>query len=238
MSEYNSEIEEIEIASIGELAEQMVYRLSGCDPTMVRKQLQVAFADFARVTRCFTTERVIETKDGVVEYPIMPTLPQMYVDTISAVWIDNRRLTCPEQYRAVISHGRPTVVLTDSNIGTPNYLFERPDGSTTNMATRFAVESRGFEPQKLRVRLIEQPKIGSEVAPRWFYDKYGEAVVAGAFVRLFNMTGKAWSDAAQGQAELLRYENFTTNARLDSVAEEGSPVGNGHINTIDTSMLV
>lgn len=238
MSEYNSEIEEIEIASIGELAEQMVYRLSGCDPTMVRKQLQVAFADFARVTRCFTTERVIETKNGVVEYPIMPTLPQMYVDTISSVWIDNRRLTCPEQYRAVLRHGMPTVVLTSGNLGTPEYVLERADGSATNLATRLAIESRAYGSQILRVRLIEQPKIGSETAPRWFYDKYGEAVVAGAFVRLFNMTGKAWSDAAQGQAELLRYENFTTNARLDSVAEEGSPVGNGNINTIDTSMLV
>lgn len=240
MSERNPEIEEIEIESVADLDEQMVYRLSGCDPAMIRKSLQSAFADFARVTACFTTEREFWTKDGELVYPVAPKLSGMYVDSICAVWLDGRRLSRPEQYFTGVICGTPTVRLVCDAGGafSSRYALTRPDGSMNPIATRVAVERRAFEPQRLRVRTVELPRTGSEKAPRWFLDKYGEAVVAGAFVRLFGMTGKAWSDPAQAQSELIRYENFTTKARLDSLAEDVSPVGNGHIDAIDTSGLL
>lgn len=240
MSERNPEIEEIEIESVADLDEQMVYCLSGCDPAMIRKSLQSAFADFARVTACFTTEREFWTKDGELVYPVAPKLSGMYVDSICAVWLDGRRLSRPEQYFTGVICGTPTVRLVCDAGGafSSRYALTRPDGSMNPIATRVAVERRAFEPQRLRVRTVELPRTGSEKAPRWFLDKYGEAVVAGAFVRLFGMTGKAWSDPAQAQSELIRYENFTTKARLDSLAEDVSPVGNGHIDAIDTSGLL
>lgn len=97
---------------------------------------------------------------------------------------------------------------------------------------------RDYEPQKIRVRIVELPKMGSEVAPKWFLDKYGEAVVAGALTRLFGMNGKPWADAVQAQSELIRYENFTTQARINSASEDGSQCGNGHIEAVDTSDLL
>lgn len=241
MSVHNAEIEDIEIESIADLAEQMVYRLNGCDPTMIRKMLQVAFADFARVTKCFTTEYEFETEEDECVYPVSATLPKMYVDSVCAVWLDGRRLVCPRQYRTSVIGGTPTIMLNDSaveRLSSSRYSMTRPDGSVCESAIRAAIDRAAFEPQTIRVRIVELPRIGSEAAPRWFLDKYGEAVVAGALVRLFGMTGKAWSDPAQAQTELVRYENFTTNARIDSASEDGSPVGNGHIDTIDTSGLL
>lgn len=241
MSVYNQEVEDIEIESVADLAEQMVYRLSGCDPTMIRKQLQAAYADFARVTKCFMTTRMIETEEDCLDYPVVATLPYMYVDAISSVWIDNYRLLTPLQYRVSLAHGVPTVHLVNAAESNKKYSLTRPDGSVNPQVTRAQVEQVGgnlFEPKMLRIRLVEMPRVGSEFAPRWFFDKYGEGVIAGAFVRLFSMTGKAWSDAAQAQSELLRYENFTTNARLESVSDEASPFGNGAVCAIDTSGLL
>lgn len=238
MGEHNAEIAELEIESVADLAEQVVYRLPGCDPVMVRKTLQAAYADFARVTKCFTGERELETQEGVQAYPVLPSLPQMYVDSICAVWLDGRRLRMPQDCRTAVLYGTPVVQIRADDAANSRYSLARPDGSVTAASVRREVESRAYEPQKLKIRFVELPKMGSEDAPRGFLDKYGEAVVAGALVRLFNMTGKAWTDTAQAQSELVRYENFTTQARLDSVDADSSPVGNGHVETLDMSVLL
>lgn len=230
MSRYNDEIEDVELESIADLAEQMVFRLNGCTPTMIRKMLQIAYADFARVTCCFTTEYEFETEEGELCYPVSSTIPKMFVDTICAVWLDGRRLVCPSQYRTALIGGTPTILFNDralTDFCTDDYLVRHPEYA-----------DREYEPQKVRVRIVEMPKMGSEVAPRWFLDKYGEAIVAGALVRLYGMTNKPWTDAAQAQTELLRYENFTTNARINSASEDGSQCGNGHIDALDTSGLL
>lgn len=230
MSIYNDTVEDIELESIADLAEQMVFRLNGCTPTLIRKMLQIAYSDFARVTSCFTSEYDFETEKDELIYPISATMPKMFVDSIGAVWLDGRRLSCPKQYRTSVFGGVPQVMLNErvmTDYYTPEELERRPD-----------LENRPYHPQMVRVRIVELPKMGSETVPRWFLDKYGEAVVAGALVRLYGMTGKSWTDAAQAQTELLRYENFTTQARLNSVGEDPSQCGNGHIDTVDTSGLL
>lgn len=230
MSIYNQEVEDIELESIADLAEQMVFRLNGCTPTLIWKMLQIAYADFARVTCCFTTEYEFETEKDELCYPVSSTIPRMYVDTICAVWLDGRRLACPLQYRTSLIGGAPTILLNEravSDFCTDEELVRHPEYA-----------DRDYEPQKIRVRIVEQPKMGSEVAPRWFLDKYGEAVVAGALTRLFGMNGKPWTDAVQAQSELIRYENFTTNARVNSASEDPSQCGNGHIEAVDTSNLL
>lgn len=230
MSKYNKDIEDMEIESIADLAEQMIFRLNGCTPTMVRKMLQIAFADFARVTCCFTNEYGFETEKDELYYPVPSTLPKMFVDTICAVWLDGRKLTCPMHYRTTMINGTPTIIFntrTLSDFCTEDEIVRHPEYA-----------DRDYTPQKVRVRIIEIPNMGSETAPRWFLNKYGEAVVAGALVRLYGMNGKPWADPVQAQSELIRYENFTTNARINSTSEDGSQCGNGHIETIDTSVLL
>lgn len=241
MNEFHSEIEDSEIASVADLAEQVVYRLGGCDTVTVRKTLQSAYADFARATKCFTTWYEFRTNGHDLVYRVSATLPKMYVDSICAVWLDGRRLVFPVQYKTSVLYGQPTIILRDSTVGgmaSSRYALDRPNGDSVLTAIHRRVERMSFEPHTVRVRLVEMPKIGSECAPSWFLDKYGEAVVSGALIRLLGMANKPWSDPQQAQAELVRYENFTTSARIDSASEDGSPVGNGHIDTIDTSGLL
>ena len=80
------------------------------------------------------------------------------------------------------------------------------------------------------------PNSGSERIPRWFVRKYGDAICAGALVRLYSMSEKRWTDIAQARIELCRWEGYVAGARIGSVG--GSPFGNGHINTVDTSELL
>lgn len=230
MSRYNEMIEDVEIASVADLAEQMVFRLNGCTPTLIRKMLQIAFADFARVSCCFTTEYEFETAKDELVYPVSTTLPKMFVDSIGAVWLDGRRLECPRQYRTSPMGGIPTIIFNERTLS--DFCNE------SELVRNPVLAGRDYAPQIIRVRITELPKMGSEAAPQWFLDKYGEAVVAGALVRLYGMSNKPWTDAAQAQTELIRYENFTTQARIASASEDGSQCGNCHIDALDTSVLL
>ena len=99
-----------------------------------------------------------------------------------------------------------------------------------------ALPSKDGEERFLAVECLEMPNSGSERVPKWFIRKYGDAISAGALVRLFSMTGKAWSDPAQARIELGRWEGYVAGARLGSMS--GSPSGNGRFNAVDMSEVL
>jgi len=114
-----------------------------------------------------------------------------------------------------------------------------PDEPTSEQLASRPELSMPSGPTVLTVTAIDPPKAGSEKAPHWFFNKYGEAVVAGALVKLFGMTGKAWTDGARAQHELIRWENYLTEARLRTTySDDRSASGGGSISALDTSVLL
>lgn len=201
---FEKEIETPEIDTVANLAEDMVYRLPGCTDIMIRKELQRAYYDFARLSCAITTKQVIHLHDGQVIYSICPQVPRMQICTVRAVYIDGRKLTKGEyatHYDAI------------------------------TISSFALVEGH----RHLVVVLQEVPHFGDEEAPRWFIDKYRQAIVAGALVRLFGMTGKPWTDAAQAQSEMITWENYLTEARVNS---NTNGTNNGHLEVVDTSDLL
>ena len=197
------------MADIAALAENIVYRLPGVADVMVRKMLQAAYADFARLSCCFVSWCDTETEEDVTEYPVAAMIPGMTVAAVSEVRIDGRKLVHGRDYR-IFNAGMAPVVVLESH-------------------------TMSADPRILSVRAIEQPKYNSERAPRWFIDKYGEAVVSGALVKLYGMSGRRWSDQDMARQEMVRYENFCTNARLNSLSSDGCQFGSGSTNPVDMS---
>ena len=198
-----------EMADVAALAENVVYRLPGVADVMVRKMLQVAYADFARLSCCFVSWRDIETEEDEASYPVAAMIPGMTVMSVSEVRLDGRKLVAGRDYRIFAAGVVPVVVLEDHTLTA--------------------------DPRTLSIRAVELPKYNSEKAPRWFIEKYGEAVVAGALVKLYGMGGRRWSDADMARQEMVRYENFCTEARLNSLSADGSQSGSGSVNPIDMS---
>ena len=199
-------------ASIAELAENLVYRLPGCDDEMIRRALLEAYVNFCRLSNALVTKREIRLEVGVCVYPVVPFAPDCNVESIRSVGIRGRTLE-PRRDYAVVTGSTPCV-----RIRSP-FLPESAEDA------RF-----------ITVECMEVPRTGSERAPRWFIRKYGDAVCAGALVRLFGMTGCRWSDPAQMRMELVKWENAVTSARIADAG--GSQFGNGTFDTIDTSELL
>ena len=206
-----------DLHSIPMLAENMVYRLPGADNVAVRKALLSAYRDFCRLSSCYCHRLEIELERDEREYPVPSLVSETFVDSITEVRLNGRKLIAPRDY--TIAGGTTKVILLACHL-VPEWSF-RP-------------HFRG----KLVITSIDQPKHGSEKAPRWFFDKYGEAVVAGALVKLFSQTGKAWSDAEQARQEQIRWENFLTDTRFRTVYTLDGASGSGGFSALDTSVLL
>ena len=216
------------VASIAELGVKMIHRLPGCTDEEVRRALQSAYCDFCRLTSCYTDTQEIELEAGEDMYPVVPYKPDCFVDSVIRVALD----------RMVLRPGRDYKILTGPVVSLALAGWLVPEQYTPEqIAARPELTGRN-DPKVLRVTAVEIPRLDAERAPRWFYDKYGEAVVAGALVKLFGMTNKPWTDGAQAQHELVRWENYVTEARLRGVADDHSISGSGAISALDTSGLL
>ena len=201
-----------EMADVAALAENVVYRLPGVADVMVRKMLQVAYADFARLSCCFVSWQDICTKECETQYLVGAMIPGMHVSSVSEVRIDGRKLEYGRDYLITQLGINPLVVLR--------------------------ANAMSADPRILSVRAVEHPHYNSERAPRWFIEKYGEAVVAGTLAKLCGMKGRPWIDDETARQEFVRYENFCTTARVNSFSTDGSQFGPSSHNPVDTSGLL
>lgn len=210
---FQTEWETPEFATIAELGANLVYQLPGCDDTTVRFALREAYAEFCRLSNALVTTRRIQLNFSDAVYPIANVTPDCRVECVRKVSIPGwRRLREGAEYQ-VLRGISPLLSINWS-----------------------LLPAKGSEECFVDVECLEMPKSGSERVPRWFIRKHGDAICAGALVRLFSMTGKGWSDPAQARIELGKWEGYVANARLGSMA--GSSFGNGQFDAVDMSEVL
>ena len=210
---FQKEWDSPEISTIAELAANLVYRLPGCDDVMIRFTLREAYGEFCRLSNALVTVREIPLEAGETLYPLSNMIPDGRVECVRKVSTAYGQMLCEGlDYR--ISTGVPPAL---------------------SIMERFLPKD-GAEETSIAVECLEMPNSGSERVPKWFIRKYGDAISAGALVRLFSMTGKAWSDPAQARIELVRWEGYVAAARLGGMS--GSQFGNGRFNPVDTSEML
>ena len=210
---FQQEQERPELETISELAENLVFRLPGCDDVMIRKTLQEVYREFCRETKCLTAERIIDIEPGRPEYPLFSAFGGVVTD-VRAVAIGHQRLMAGVDYT---THGAAPVVLTLAR----RWTGEAPENVPPAEAHIHA------RPVKVRVLQEEAPALNSEKAPRGFIALHGEAICAGVLARLFAMTGRAWSDPQQAAMERINYENAKSEERM----KRETPPGGRFIDT-------
>ena len=212
VNSFQEERETPEYATIAELADNVVYRIPSCDNETVRRMLRDSYSEFCRLANALVTEQTIPLEVGETDYPVVNMTPDCRVECVRAVFLNRHKLREGMDYR--VGAGVPPMLAVNA----------------------IHLPARAADERELVVSCLEMPNHGSEKAPRWFIRKYGEAIVAGALVKLFSMGNCSWADQTQARLELGKWEGYVASARLGSM--NGSPFGNGNFNTIDTSDLV
>lgn len=228
-NEYQCEREAVEPRSIGELAEDIELRVPGCSEVLVRKALRTAYRDFCRVTQCYRTVRRAELRrdamSGAWTCPVAPMISGCQVDAVVAVKVNGVALKDSEWTSSVFPMFTVSVRRTPERFERcrcPMHERRRPPHGP---------EEWPDGPARVEIEAVEVPRFDREDAPAWFLDRFADAVISGALVKLFGMQGRPWTDPAQGQQEAVRYENFCTVAKMNALTK--GQLGDCGTNMID-----
>jgi len=193
--------------TIAELAPNVIYRAPLCGDETVRRALRNAFADFCRISSCFTQHATVPVEEGVVDYPILSRFGG-FVETVLRVRTDFFALREGADY--AVLDGDPVIVR----------LAAAP------------ADLSGNAPD-LRVTFIEQPYPGTENAPQWFIDRYGAALVSGALAEIYAMQGTPWYRPDASVLEMRRFNDIAHAAKM--AAHAGANAASGRASALDLS---
>lgn len=225
---FQTEWEEPELDSLSDLAENLVYRLPGCDDTLVRKTLQEVAREFVADTKCLTSRQPLEPDAGGLCFPV----PRFggKVSDVREVWKFNRRLRKGREWNYPIGTGLRI---------SPHLLPSPPSrgASATAMpqnARRFVPSVNVMDgtpaeaadmPSPFFAVVVEELPLFSEKLPRWFLQKHGDAICSGVLGRLFAMQNRQWSDPQQAADARVRYDNFKSEERMrHEIAPDARPI--------------
>lgn len=232
---FQQEQETPELEMLSELAENLVFRLRGCDDVMIRKTLQEVYREFCRETKCLTADRIIEVEPGRLDYPLAPAFGGVVTDVRRAA-IGTQRLNPGFDYS---THGTRPLVLHLSPRWVPHPQPQAPDGMTVPAAVpgetppSIPLAERHIHLAPVFVRVVQEeiPSLNSEKVPRGMIELHGDAICSGVLARLFAMTGRAWSDPQQAAMERANYEGAKSELRMKHETPPGGRF-------IDTSQIL
>jgi hypothetical protein len=193
--------EALNIVGLNTLVEQCVFMLPGCGDLMLRKTLQDVFRDLCRRTGTLTM-----TDTGVVTWED-PSL-SLCKDYGEFLVLKSVRI---ENDDGELSDLALSEVELENESGQMSVLFSLPDDD----------DDESGDPNEYDVEAVFSyiPKIGTENAPLWYLNKYGDAIVAGTLFRLLSMPNKPWSDPTTAQLKGIEYQNALNNATIDRLTE-------------------
>ncbi len=191
-SDFHEDVETTSFTRLADLADNLVYRLPGCDHLTIRKTLQEVFREYCRETKCFQFVHHVDLGPGEASFGVSPLLPNDVMGEIREVRCDRVKLRIGID--CFVEGASPAVVV---------------------LSRRFMPSADDPEAKvRISVLAVEYPSIGSEDVPESFVDAHGDAIVSGVMSRLCSMQNKPWSDPQVAMAELARYQSAKSEARM------------------------
>ena len=214
---FQTEWEPPELESLASLAENLVYRLPRCDATLIRKTLQEVAREFVADTQCLTSRQRLELGEDGMCYPV-PFFGGKVAE-VREVWKFDRRLRRGVDWNWPIGSG----------IRIAPHLLPRI-GATPDLPVPSPIDSRRYAPRTnvvggvsdhdalvlspFTATVVEHLPLCFERLPRDFLNAHGDAICSGVLMKLFSMTGNAWSDLQQAAQERVNYENAKSELRM------------------------
>ena len=189
----NEEAEAIEIRHLGDLAGEMVYRLPGYSPLMIRKELQRAWVEFANRTGVLRFQVKTALVAGKRKYGFGSPVPA----TISRVWDIHFAY---EDENGAVHHD-------------PHQLWDKVgyanNGERATVILDFDIGEDDLQGRNRLCCLLEcRPLVAGEDIPAPIYARWGHAIVAGAMAHLCSLGGgRPWADTALAQQSLIEFQN-------------------------------
>lgn len=179
---------EMDSGNLGPVATLVAAELPGCDDLILRQQLGFALREFCRETDACT-------------------------DTVQMRWEDGEETPCGRRF--VVSCA-PSGMTVGTVLGVSGGGMDLPyevSGCDGCGGAEVHVLRRPYGADGcIAVRISLWPKAGGERCPKWFAERYAEAIAAGAMYHMLSMSGRAWSDAQRAAQYMAKYHDAISEA--------------------------
>lgn len=182
----------LNIVGLNTLMEECIYMLPGCSELMLRKTLQQTFRKFCEITGTYLC-----VDSGTVTHESI-ALP-----------------LCKDDGEFFIFLGAS---LDDVDCDMSTVTLRKECGSVyVDFSLPADEDDENGDPVEYDAKAIYSiiPKIGTELAPLWFLNKYGSTLVAGTLFRLLAMPNKPWSDSETAKLQALDFQNGLNAATIE-----------------------
>ena len=213
---FQTEWEAPDLDSLASLAENLVYRIRGCDDTLLRKTLQEVAREFVADTQCLTSRQTLVPGAGGLYYPV-PVFRGKIAD-VREVWKDRRLLRKGIDWNWPVGSGlriAPRLVggCVNRSSSAPAPSDSRRYPPSVNMMDAEPSEHKAPASPFVAV-VVEHLPLFFENLPREFLQSHGDAICSGVMARLCSMSGRPWSDPQVAALERTNYENAKSELRM------------------------
>ena len=179
--------------NLAPLAALVLSELPNCSDLVVRQQLGFALREFCRETDACALRCAWNYADG-------EDLP------------DGRRA-----FRIVgVPSGMELLTVFEVKVNGLETQFDVLDGPVP----KFVPDRWLCDSDKVSARYSACPKDGGEDCPKWFKEKYAEAITAGAMFHLLSMSNRVWSDPQRAAQYAAQYQEAIDDAAYRRMQQE------------------
>ena len=207
---FQTEIENEPPRTVAELASDVVYRVPNCPDVTIRRALADAYGEFCRRSSCLRHFNVRPLEKGVLDYAVVP-------------WCKGR----VESVQRVVK---------DMFVLQENADYVVLDGDVVIVRLMRNPIENDYEHRKIRIDFVEMPTHGSELAPKWFLDQYGHAIVSGALAELYATQNMPWYRPEVAITERRAFQDAIGTAKMRGLS--GANAGSGRMTAPDFSTII
>lgn len=180
-----------------DILNDMFLELPGCPEAMQKQSLRLAFREFCVKSEGFILElSPIDVEDGVTDYNLITGC------NCSIIRIKTVR------YGTEATDSNTTPLDPDQYGLANEWTLTLKNEPTTDITDGLVVSVA------LRPKYNQDPDL-----PEWFLERWGDFICMGAKSRLMMMTGKPWSNKADGQDYRVEFYNGIQNASRERFSD-------------------
>lgn len=179
------------------LARLILSQLPACDDLLIRQQLGATLREFCRETDACVVEQFTRARDGRFLHG------------------------CHCFPVAAIPQGMVLGTVLEVRVNGHEVPFDVEKFPAPTVRIRRVI----CEDDNVLIRFSTYPKVGGEVCPKWFLDRYAEAITAGTMYNLLSMSKRGWSDPQRAAQFGATYQGAISEAAYRRLHGDASDSG-------------
>jgi hypothetical protein len=197
------------MARYSDLVQAIMRETPEAPSALLESEARQAVIEFCRRSRSWTDYEDILTQPGVAEYRLRP------IDGGRVDQVIRARFSNDLGYHQELTKVNRRLFMGAADSGSPTLFAERPD--------HIHIYPYPVNAGSLSLHVVLVPMQTSTAFPDHLFERWREALVAGAAARLLSYSNKPWTNEGKGQLFQRQFDLAVRDARQNAASDQWTP---------------